>query len=354
MEVGVVAKKVNGADLRSQVRLPLHKVIPLSTPLALFIDTGNGCNLKCSFCPTGDKDLLRKVGRQVKVMSIELFRKIIDDLRSFENKIKIINLYKDGEPLVNRHFPEMVRELKASKVAEKITTKTNGLLITGDNFLDIANCGLDEIGISVIAPHAEGYLRIAGVKMDYEKFLVNIGQFYRNKGQCKVYVKMADAGFTKAEIQKFYLDFEDKCDFIAIENLHGWSMSDVKDFTLGTEKKSFDGVELTNKVACPWPFYEMGINSNGTVGLCNDDWAHKTLIGDVRLESLQNIWNGRRMFEMRKMHLEGRRCENEACSNCYYITCAPDNIDLHREAILSRLVEQNRTARFISIKNDSR
>ena len=333
----MVAKRVVGAALRSQDRLPLHEVIPLSTPLALFIDTGNACNLKCSFCPTGDNDLLYKVGRMANAMSFDFFRKIISDLQQFDKKIKIINLYKDGEPLINRHFPEMVQELKAAQVAEKITTKTNGLLINDKTCERLSKCGLDEIGISVIAPHAEGYLRVAGVKIDYESFLFNIEDFYNRRGHCKIYIKMADAGFSQVEIEKFYHDFENKCDYIAIENLHGWSMSDIKDFTLGTEKKSFDGIVLTPKIACPWPFYEMGINSNGSVGLCNDDWAHKTLIGDLMKESLKDIWNGLRMFSMRKMHLEGRRCENEACANCYYITCSPDNIDSQREDILNKL-----------------
>lgn len=96
------AKRILGVARRAENRQPLQEVIPLSTPLALFIDTGNACNLKCAFCPTGDKDLLKKVDRKVSTMSFELFRKIISDLKQFDQKIKIINLYKDGEPLVNR------------------------------------------------------------------------------------------------------------------------------------------------------------------------------------------------------------------------------------------------------------
>ena len=270
-------------------------------------------------------------------MPFALFRKITADLREFDKKIKVINLYKDGEPLINKNFPEMVRHLREADVAEKIQTKTNGLLLNKEITQHLTACGLDEIGISVVAPSAEGYIRLAGTDIDYSRLLENIAEFYRQCGNCKVYIKMADAGFCEAEIQQFYADFEDKCDFISVENLHGWAMSNLKDFTLGTEQRSFDGIKLTNKIVCPWPFYEMGINSNGKVGLCNDDWAQKTIIGDVNTDSLKGIWNGPEMLAMRKMHLEGRRSENEACGNCYYIRCAPDNIDIYRKDIIQKL-----------------
>jgi MoaA/NifB/PqqE/SkfB family radical SAM enzyme len=38
------------ADLRVE--------IPLSTPFQLVIDTTNACNFKCSFCPTGNPDII--------------------------------------------------------------------------------------------------------------------------------------------------------------------------------------------------------------------------------------------------------------------------------------------------------
>lgn len=335
------AERVLGKQRRSSKRLSLEKLIPLSTPLALFIDTGNACNLKCEFCPTGHRDLLASVGRTSTLMSMDLFRQIVADLKTFEEKIGIINLYKDGDPLVNRNFTNMVRELKNADVAKKIMTKTNALLLGEGVTEDLASCGLDEIGISIIAPHSEGYRKFAKKSIDYAKLLRDVDKLYKLKGDCKIYIKMADCGFSRSEIEKFYDDFEDKCDFIAIENLHGWSNSDLMDFTLGQEKKSVDGIPLVDKVTCPWPFYEMGINSNGTVGLCNDDWAHKTIIGDLRQNTLKEIWNGQPMYEMRKMHLEGRRSENEACANCYYIKCSPDNIDEHRQEILEKIIRSH-------------
>src|SRR5512145_2938928 len=59
----------------------LYKQLPVSVPHSLHIDIGNLCNFKCTFCPTGDSILLSKVGRPKGMMSFDLFKKIIDDLK---------------------------------------------------------------------------------------------------------------------------------------------------------------------------------------------------------------------------------------------------------------------------------
>ena len=65
-------------------RTKLETVIPLSTPFVIFVDPADSCNFKCNFCPTGDSELMKKVGRPFKVMNFELYKKIIDDICEFD------------------------------------------------------------------------------------------------------------------------------------------------------------------------------------------------------------------------------------------------------------------------------
>ncbi|GAI93186.1 unnamed protein product, partial [marine sediment metagenome] len=37
-------------------RTRLERVIPLSTPMILFVDPASTCNFKCKFCPTGNPE----------------------------------------------------------------------------------------------------------------------------------------------------------------------------------------------------------------------------------------------------------------------------------------------------------
>ena len=337
-----MGKRIEAKDLRCKKREPLAEKIPLPAPYVVYIEPSNLCNFKCVFCPTGDPELLKKVNRPAGNMSMELFRKIVDELAEMETEIRLVNLYKDGEPLVNPHFPEMVAYLKQSGITNRIWTKTNGALLNPELNRCLVASGLTWIGISVEATSADGYFKTANVKLDYDRFRENIADLYHHRGNCEIYVKIADSGLSPEEVEKFYHDFSDICDFCAVEKLMGWSYSNIKDFTLGTAPETYDGLPFTEKDVCPYPFYVMAFNFNGTVSLCGNDWSHSTVVGDASSEKVKNIWNGPRLFEFRKMLLEGRRNQNRACGDCYYLKIVPDNIDQEREAILKKLTMQHR------------
>ncbi|MDQ7824272.1 MAG: radical SAM/SPASM domain-containing protein [Candidatus Eremiobacteraeota bacterium] len=342
MDTSKEARKIQAKDLRCRERQPLEEVIPLPAPFVVYVEPANLCNFKCIFCPTGDSELIKKVGRPSGVMSMELFSRIVENLKEFGVKLKLLSLYKDGEPLVNRHFPLMVHMAKEAAIAEKIWTKTNGALLNPALNEEIIDAGLDMICISVEAVTAEGYRKVSGVDIDYDAFRENIRDLYRRRGKCELYIKILDYGLSEEELDKFYSDFKGIGDFVGVEKPMGWSYSSIKDFTLGTNPDTYDGLPFTPKEVCAYPFYVLAINFNGTVSLCGNDWSHSTVVGDVTRESLREIWHGRRLFRFRKMMLEGRRHENRACGDCYYLKIVPDNIDDHRAMILEKLEKARR------------
>ncbi len=122
----------------------------------------------------------------------------------------------------------------------------------------------------------------------------------------------------------------------------GWSNSGVKDFTLGTHPDTYDGLPFTPKDVCPYPFYVLAVNADGSVSLCGNDWSQKTVVGDVNRESLSSIWEGEALYRFRRMMLEGRRRENQACGECYYLQIVPDNLDGHRAILLEKLARARR------------
>ena len=101
-------------------RTPLETVIPLNTPFVIFVDPSSGCNFKCTYCPTGHLDLIKKTGRYQGILKLDLFKKIIDDLNEFEKNIKVLRLYKDGEPFLNKNLHLMTKYAKDSKKVDYI------------------------------------------------------------------------------------------------------------------------------------------------------------------------------------------------------------------------------------------
>lgn len=334
----MTAKIIEAKDLRGERKEKLIDAVPLPSPWTMFLEPTNTCSARCVYCPTGDTALLQKVGRKNKLMTWELFVKIIGDLRGFPNKLKQINAYKDGESLLHPRFTDMIRHIKNMDVTEKLWVKTNGLPLNPEYNQRLVTCGLDMIGISVQHVHAQGFFEIAGVRIDYNKYRANILDLYeRSKDtSTRVSVKIADTGLSEADRQKFYDDFGDRCDFITIEGLHGWSTSEMKDWKLGTNQ-SFDGTPRVEKIACPLVLYMLTVSSNGDVSICNDDFAHYHQIGNANNENIVDIWSGEKLRAFRLTHLEGRKHENAACKNCDYSAVLPENIDADRAEYAERL-----------------
>jgi radical SAM protein with 4Fe4S-binding SPASM domain len=333
-----MADIIQARDLRGARTERLIDSVPLPAPWTMFIEPTNACNYRCQYCPTGHPDLLTQVGRRVTLMRWELFTKVVDDMKQFPRKCKMVNLYKDGESLIHPQFIEMVQYLKRADVTERIWLKTNGQLLKPELNEQLISCGLDMIGVSVQAPSAQGFYEIAGVRIDYEHYRDGVLDLYRrSRGTpTRISAKIADVGQSEGEKRRFINDFEDRCDAIAVEGLHGWASSDAYDFRLGTDQ-SFDGSPRTAKIACPLVLYMLTVNANGDISVCNDDWQHTHQIGNAAHMGLMDIWRGERLKQFRMTHLLGHRAELAACGTCDYVQALPDNIDADRASYIERL-----------------
>ena len=63
-------------------RTKLETVIPLRTPFIINIDPSDRCNFQCKFCPTGDRELMKKTaGRNYGSLDFDLYKKIFEILK---------------------------------------------------------------------------------------------------------------------------------------------------------------------------------------------------------------------------------------------------------------------------------
>ena len=64
--------------------------------------------------------------------------------------------------------------------------------------------------------------------------------------------------------------------------------------------------KVENEV-CSVIFYSMTINSDGTVSACCSDWNQEIIIGDLKNESLMQIWQSNVLKKLQKLHLQKKR-----------------------------------------------
>ena len=321
-------------------RTPLQDVIPLDTPFVIFVDPSDACNFKCRFCPTSDRNLMKKVGRPWKQMSFELFKKIAVDMTKFPKKVEVLRLYKDGEPLINKNLADMIKYAKDIGASNRIDTTTNAALLTKQKGKAIVDAGLDRINISIYGVSNEHYKDFSGVKLEFERVLANVRDFYEIRGGCEMLVKINGDTLSQTEKEIFLEQFGDYSDKIYIEHIMScWPEFELKDLAANSTKGIY-GQNIMEVNTCPYPFYSFSINSDGLASVCFLDWGRKMIVGDASNESIQDIWNGYALKAYRKMFLNGKRKDHPICANCGQMTHGlPDNIDPFREKLLSTLVD---------------
>ena len=322
-------------------RTPLETVIPLATPYVLFVDPASACNFRCVFCPTGDLQLIKQTGRFVGAMKYELFQKVVDDLHDFDVPIRVLRLYKDGEPFLNKRLADMVRYAKQSERVNYVDTTTNGSLISAERLGPVLEAGIDRINISVDGMDEATYQATTKVKFDFKQFVENVKWLYANKGNCEVVIKTLSEILTEDQRKEFFDTFGNYCDRIFVENFAPcWPEFDIEGHTGATITKGLYNQPIKEVDVCSYIFYSMAVNADGLVSSCFQDWERKLVIGDVRTQSLKRIWNSDSMNGLRQSHLEGeRRSLDGPCRDCGQLThCMPSNIDAHREMLLDKFL----------------
>lgn len=322
-------------------RTALETVIPLATPFVLFVDPASACNFQCTFCPTGDRSLIKDTGRYQGVMKLDVFKKVIDGLADFPEKIKVLRMYKDGEPFLNKNLAKMIAYAKESGNVPYIDTTSNGTLFSPEKLGPVIEAGLDKINISVDGMNRDQYQRFTKFDFEFDEFVKNIKWLYANKGDLEIVIKIPTELITEAQQQEFYDTFGDYCDRIFIENFAPcWPEFDVEERTGFKITTGIYNQPISPTNTCPYIFYAMSVNADGLVSSCFLDWGRKLIVGDVREQSLGDVWNSDKFYTLRMDHLEGRRMQNPVCSQCGQLThCLPDNIDPYAKDLAVKLKE---------------
>lgn len=322
----------------------LKDILPLEKPFTIFIEPSNSCNFRCLQCPHGLDDYEEKAG-PIGNMSEEVFSKLLNDMiewkKDFNEKylLKVIRLYLEGEPLINPRYCEMLRQLKENNIAERIELVTNGSLLSKEICEKLVEYGLDYITISIYSVIEEKNKHITRSDItptqirDNIKYLRKIRD-EKNKATPFIYVKIIDT-YNEEENNTFKQYYEGISDEACIEKPMNWNNPDEGDFIgkLYDEDSQKVREDMNNRLkyrkACPFPFHTLSIKTNGDVLVCCVDWIRGTNVGNIMESSLKDIWNGDKLFQLRKLHIEGQRSQNKSCNGCelFFKLSEEDNID---------------------------
>lgn len=282
---------------------------PGDFPKKVQIEVTNACNSRCVMCPL--KDMKRKVG----YMDFELYKKIIDETSRY--KLRRLILHIMGEPLLHPKIFEMVAYAKKKNPKQEIEFSTNASLLNKEAGQKLIKSGLDIINLCIDAVSKEVYEKIRS-GLNYEKtmdniynFLELVGKSFKKKPLAKIQlIKLPE---NKPEWDGFVNKWQKYAEGKSYVELNIKEMDDWGGY-LEKEKKTKDKFYL--RVCCDAPFGSLDVFWNGDVSFCCIDYDAKLKVGNVKNQSLKEIWASPVMQRFRKRFIRNDYKGIPLCSIC--------------------------------------
>ncbi len=315
-------------------RIQLAEAIPLKGPLTIHVEATNICNFRCSFCPESLSNFMEEQGGR-HTINITDFEKILSQISAFKT-VKTVNFYMMGEPFINKNIESLVKRASELKIADKLILTTNGSAVSKNRYRKICESGLHYLRVSIYGFDQASHFKTTGSKVPLERIrnnIVGLKKYRDNNGFNfpHIYVKMVDS-HSEDDNCSFLQYFEGIGDEIAIEPLMNWNDPDEGlDLDLSANELLSTDYFKEKKEVCPFPFYTMVIHSDLKVSACCVDWNKKTCVGDLKKNTLEEIWTGDKLRNLQLSHIRRKKNEIEGCKNCTFLHTSIDHIDCLNE-----------------------
>ncbi len=253
-------------------------------PEILQIEATNLCNARCVFCPR------ERMERKLGVMDVTLFRRIVDEAAALG--IRFVRMHNYGESFIDRHLLEKIRYAKARGIAE-VGLISNGSLLTEETARGAIEAGLDVINISVDAAGKDVFERTR-VGLKYDQVMANIEGLVRARASIGAtrpklilsFVRQENSDDERAFIEKW----RQVADKVHVTDLHNWA---------GTLHTRSDV-----RFPCYRPWLTFTVLWDGRVSLCCADFDGREILGDLRTQTIAEVWNGPAFRAARRAHLD--------------------------------------------------
>ena len=298
----VIKKTPMGNAFKSirKYRVLVKSLRGLDTLKDVNIQFNNSCNLNCKLC---------SLKRGNEFMEEKLLRKILNDLQSF--KIKELNLWNGGEPLMHPNIINLLKIIKEYKNF-KVNFLTNGMLLNKKLSKEIINLNvLDTMGFSIDGGSKEKFEEWrTGAKWSILKR--NIKDFIElNKGKIKTRILCLisfDKPYNTSWMSKEFVELLNQVDEYRLSYPSSWGgevkIDYPKDF-------KFDKIGRV----CLVMLQGLVILQNGKVCVCCGDINEKLVLGDIKEESLSDVFYGKRRFNLIKCFFKDRS-KIPLCKDC--------------------------------------
>jgi len=244
------------------------------------------CNRRCDFCPWSDPEWrsshVPKVAANDDVLHlpVEVYEGIMKDLNKVGFKGGII-YSAFSEPFLYNHLEEVIKISKEQCPESRIEVVTNGDFLTIDKLNAFFEAGLTRMDVSV----------------------------YDGPDKVKPFEDLRiEAGLNKEQfhIRERWYAPDEHFGIGALSNRAGANIM---------PEINVNEIHTALKRKCFYPFYQLIVDFDGAVLLCNHDWDKRLTMGNVKETSILDIWNSKKYKEVRG-NLANANRNHSPCNRC--------------------------------------
>jgi radical SAM protein with 4Fe4S-binding SPASM domain len=286
-------------------------------PMVIQIQTINRCNAACGFCPYP-----YTIHLQAKqIMDDALYSKIVEECVAEPDLHDFVPMSKN-EPLLDIKMEQRVREFKSkAQPHQMVELVTNGSPLTPARAQSLVDAGVDLITVSVNAAREETYNKVM-VGLSWKQVMGNLEALSKMElSKVNVYLRFVSEQSNRVEVKSFRRRWKHFNLFTFNVNNRSGTVRDYEMKVINYD----DPVARVKRIAgshtypvCPYVFSMVHVLENGDVPMCANDWANRDILGNVRSQTIREIYNSPRMNEIRELMVQGRFEEIEACRECSF------------------------------------
>jgi len=290
-------------------------------PGTLQVQTRSGCTARCLLCP---QDAVSRLFPET-TMDRALYERIARAAGA-DGRLKAFAPVLQNEPLRDDDLADKIRFFQAHNTSNALVfLVTNGMLLTPARLRELIDAGLDMLHLSVNANGREDFEDLNRGK-DFDVFTRNLEHLLQQDlsrlGLHLSFIMNAKyAGELHAAVRQ-YRAMGLKVHVHGISNRGG--MVDpalMREFRSAVSDEPFRNRVLKPIVkrllpCCPYPFFQCSVLATGEVLACTHDWARRSIVGDLRTQTIREVWNGPALAEIRQLLLRGRMKDVACCADC--------------------------------------
>ncbi len=233
------------------------------------------CNRLCEFCPRVDT---KRYPNLNKHMSIDSYSSVIKDLKTIKYKGGFI--YSGfSEPILYKYLFEVIELTRKALPGNRIELVTNGDHLKKEKLLKLFATGLTQLSVSLYdGPH-------------------QIEKFKKLQKESKLSDDQFDLRYRWKKEDGYGINITNRAGAIV-----------MPEFNVNKLDKSL-------KKKCFYPFYQIMIDYDGSVLLCNHDWYKELILGNINKQSILKIWQNQILKKTRANLASAMRIDSP-CNKC--------------------------------------